>query len=288
MGREQTIANHLVGLVGSDHPLGGSGEAEPARFWKVPVHIGFEGKGAIVTGGSRGIGLAIARALIDSGARVLITGRKQEALQAAAAQLGGNCTWRACHAADAEGAARCVQAAVSEFGALHLLVNNAGTNPQWGPTADVSAGLAAKLAEVNQWAPLLWIQLAWQASMRQHGGAVVNVTSIGGIAPAPHTGYYNATKAALNFLTRQLAAELAPAVRVNAVAPGMIDTDMAQAIPPEQRAALLSGIPLNRFGSPADIAAATLFLLSDQAAWITGQVLAIDGGMLDSRGVPLS
>jgi NAD(P)-dependent dehydrogenase (short-subunit alcohol dehydrogenase family) len=116
----------------------------------------------------------------------------------------------------------------------------------------------------------------------------VNITSIGGISPAPNTGYYNATKAALSFLTRQLAAELAPAVRVNAVAPGMIDTDMAAAIPAAQRDVLLDGIPMRRFGWPDDIAAATSFLLSEQAGWITGQVLAVDGGAVDSKGVSLS
>ena len=252
------------------------------------MQISHEGRGAIVTGGSRGIGLAVARHLVQSGARVLITGRKQAALEVAAAKLGASCSWRVCHAADAAAAEQCVDFAVSEFGGVSLLVNNAGTNPQWGPTIAVDARLAAKLVEVNQWAPLMWIQLTWKAFMREHGGSVVNITSIGGISPAPNTGYYNATKAALGFLTRQLAAELAPAVRVNAVAPGMIDTDMAAAIPAAQRDALLADIPMARFGSPDDIAAATSFLLSESAGWITGQVLAVDGGALDSKGVLLS
>jgi NAD(P)-dependent dehydrogenase (short-subunit alcohol dehydrogenase family) len=247
------------------------------------VQITHAGKAAIVTGGSRGIGLAIARELIAGGARVLITGRKQPALREAAAKLGPRCFWQPCHAADADGAARCVEFAMDAFGHIDLLINNAGTNPQWGPTIDVEAPLAAKLAEVNQWAPLLWTQLAWRASMRERGGAIVNIASIGGIGTTPNTGYYNASKAALSFLTRQLAAELAPVVRVNAVAPGMIDTEMAATIPAGHRAKLLEGIPMGRFGSPEDIAAATCFLLSDRASWITGEVFAVDGGALQAN-----
>jgi NAD(P)-dependent dehydrogenase (short-subunit alcohol dehydrogenase family) len=248
------------------------------------MEVSHEGKSAIVTGGSRGIGFAIARELVSAGAQVLITGRKESALAAAAGELGPRCRWRACHVADREGAVGCVAFAVESVGAVDLLVNNAGTNPQWGPTIDVDAALAAKLVEVNQWAPLNWIQAAWRASMRERGGAVVNITSIGGVAPAPNTGYYNTTKAALGFLTRQLAAELAPTVRVNAVAPGMIDTDMAAAIPDTDRDTLLRGIPMGRFGDADDIAAATSFLLSDHAGWITGEVLSVDGGALQAGG----
>lgn len=248
------------------------------------MNVSHDGRGAIVTGGSRGIGFAIARELIAAGAGVLITGRKQGPLEAAAAELGPQCHWRVCHVADEEEAQRCVDFAFSTFGSVDYLVNNAGTNPQWGPTLGVDFRLAAKLVEVNQWAPLMWIQAVWGKDRPARAGAIVNITSVGGVDPSPHTGYYNATKAALGFLTRQLAAELAPLVRVNAVAPGMVNTEMAAAVPAEDRARLLTEIPLNRFGDPADIAAATSFLLSEQAGWITGQLLSVDGGALVAKG----
>lgn len=173
------------------------------------MQVEHEGKTAIITGGSRGIGRAIARELVTSGARILITGRKQAALEAAAADLGPDCHWRACPATDADGAADCVAFAADTFGSIDYLVNNAGACPQWGPTIDVPAKRAATMAEVNQWAPLMWTQLVWHAGMRERGGVIVNITSIGGISPAANVGYYNATKAGLDLLTRQLAAELA-------------------------------------------------------------------------------
>jgi NAD(P)-dependent dehydrogenase (short-subunit alcohol dehydrogenase family) len=122
--------------------------------------------------------------------------------------------------------------------------------------------------------------------MGENGGAVLNITSIGGITPQANIGYYNTTKAALNFLTRQLAAELAPKVRVNAIAPGLVDTDMMAAVPEGDRQALLATIPMKRFGQADEIAAAAGFLLSDRATWLTGQVIAIDGGALVSDALP--
>jgi NAD(P)-dependent dehydrogenase (short-subunit alcohol dehydrogenase family) len=245
------------------------------------MDISHSGKVALVTGGSRGIGLAIAEELAASGAIVHITGRKAEHLQLAADRIG--CEWTAVHAADDVGATTCVDGIVARHGHLDILVNNAGINPQWGPTIDVSEALARKLVEVNQWAPLHWTQCVWRSSMSERGGSVLNISSVAGVEALPRTGYYGATKAALGLLTRQLAGELAPGVRVNAIAPGLVDDSKSVNLPPDQRSTLLDRIPLGRLGTPRDIALAASFLVSDAASWITGQVLAVDGGTLVNR-----
>ncbi|WP_370617778.1 SDR family oxidoreductase [Mumia sp. Pv 4-285] len=242
------------------------------------------GRVALVTGGSRGIGRAVAQELVTSGAHVTITGRRPEALQETADALGEDCTAIVCHVADQGAAQECVRSVVAQHGRIDLLVNNVAVNPQWGPTLGVDVGMAAKMAEVNLWAPLWWSRLVHEASMREHGGAIVNVTSLGALVTTPSTGYYNATKAALNHLSDALAVEMSPKVRVNAVAPGLIDTEMASRIPADDRAALTGQVPLGRLGRPEDVAAAVSFLLSESAAWITGTMLVVDGGARHYRG----
>jgi len=200
------------------------------------VRSDHDGRTAIVTGGSRGIGREVARELVAAGARVLITGRKRPALEAAAASLGPACLWQVCHAAAAAAAEECVAYAMEAFGRIDYLVNNAGTNPQWGPTIDLAAPLATKLTEVNQWAPLLWTQLVWRAGMRENGGAVVNVTSIGAIMTSGFYSDYCATKHALDALSLGMDIELQQfGIRVATVVPGGFTTSMASNLIDTQR-----------------------------------------------------
>jgi NAD(P)-dependent dehydrogenase (short-subunit alcohol dehydrogenase family) len=246
------------------------------------MDLRLDGKVALVTGGSRGIGRAIAAALAESGAAVMISSRKAAALEEAAADLPGQVGWFAANAGDPEAAAACVAATVDRFGALDILVNNAATNPYLGPLIDIDQARADKIAQVNQWAVLHWTQLAHRAWMADHGGAVINLASIGGIGVEPAIGYYNVTKAAVIHLTKHLASELGPGVRVNAIAPGLVKTDLARALWESFGDDIAARLPLRRLGEPEDVAAAAVFLASDAASWITGTTLVVDGGALVS------
>ena len=244
------------------------------------------GRTAVVTGASRGIGLAIAQAIADAGANVVLTSRSQEAADAAAAQVGGTAIGVGAHAVDEEAARRCVDLTLDRFGSLDILVNNAGTNPAFGPVVDQDHGRFAKTFDVNLWAPVLWTGLAHRAWMGEHGGAVVNTASVGGMAFEANIGLYNASKAALIHLTKQLALELSPKVRVNAVAPGVVRTKLAEALWREHEEAVSASTALGRIGEPADIASAVAFLVSDAASWITGETMVIDGGQLLGDALP--
>lgn len=239
-----------------------------------------EGKVVLVTGASRGIGRAIAASMAGSGARVMISSRKQEALDAAAADMAGEVATHAAHAGDPEQIAACVAACVERFGAVDVLVNNAATNPYMGRTIDIDLPRYDKTWEVNVRGAMVWTQEAYQASLAERGGCVLNVASIGGLSVETSIGVYNATKAALIHLTRTLAAELAPGVRVNAIAPGLVKTDMARALWEPNEEAMARAVPAGRLGEPDDIASAAVFLASDAASWITGHTLVVDGGML--------
>jgi NAD(P)-dependent dehydrogenase (short-subunit alcohol dehydrogenase family) len=237
----------------------------------------------VVTGASRGIGAATAAAFAAEGCNVVLTSRRQEALDEVAAGLSAahpevGVLAHAAHAGEPAQAAACVDAAMRRFGRVDVLVNNAGTNPYYGPMVDLDLPRAEKTVQVNQFAIVLWTQLVWKASMAPHGGAIVNVASLGGMVTEPGIGYYNATKAAVIHLTRQFAVELAPGVRVNAVAPGIVRTRLARGLWENAEDRLREALPLGRIGEPDDIADAITFLAGEKARWITGQTLVIDGG----------
>jgi NAD(P)-dependent dehydrogenase (short-subunit alcohol dehydrogenase family) len=242
-----------------------------------------EGKTAVITGASRGIGLAMAARFLGAGANVMICSRKADDLAGAMAALvaegadPSRVTWQAAHVADPAQAQACLAAAVERFGRLDILVNNAGTNPYYGPMIGIDVARAQKTFEVNQLAVLMWTSYAVQAGLR---GSVVNVASIGGLGVESGIGWYNVTKAAVLHITRQLAYELAPDIRVNALAPGLVKTHLAGALweGPGKEDLVAATVPLRRLGVPDDIASAALFLVSDDASWITGQTLVVDGG----------
>jgi NAD(P)-dependent dehydrogenase (short-subunit alcohol dehydrogenase family) len=238
------------------------------------------GRTAIITGGSRGIGLAVAQRLALAGANIVLTSRKQESADEAAAQVGGNAIGVAAHAVDEDAARHCVGLTLDRFGSIDILINNAGTNSAYGPLIDQDHAGFSKTFDVNLWAPLLWTSLAAKAWMTEHGGAVVNTASIGGMRWAPNLGMYNATKAALIHVTKQLALELSPRVRVNAVCPGVVRTKLAEALWKEHEELVSGGTALGRIGEPPDVAAAVGFLVSDESSWITGEAMVIDGGRL--------
>lgn len=236
------------------------------------------GRTAIVTGASRGIGLAIAQGLAGAGANVVLTSRTQESADAAAQQVAGRTVGVAAHAVHEDAADRCLDLALNRFGRIDILINNAGTNPSFGPVVDQDHGRFTKTFDVNLWAPIMWTGLAARRWMSEHGGVVVNTASIGGLGFEADLGLYNASKAALIHLTKQLALELSPSIRVNAVAPGVVRTKLAEALWKDHEDAVASATALARIGEPNDIAAAVLFLVSDAASWVTGETMVIDGG----------
>jgi 3-oxoacyl-[acyl-carrier protein] reductase len=239
-----------------------------------------EGKTAIVTGASRGIGLAIAERLVGDGARVVVTARKKDGLDEAAAQLGGPERALAVvgKADDLDHQAETISLAIETFGSADLLVNNTGINPTYGPIMALDLGLARKIIEVNCIAALSWVQQLHGAWLGEHGGAIVNISSVAGIRPSPGIGFYGASKAMLSSLTELLALELGPTIRVNAVAPAVVKTRFATALF-EGREEKVAGVyPLKRLGEPDDVGGVVAFLLSEDAAWITGQTVVVDGG----------
>jgi 3-oxoacyl-[acyl-carrier protein] reductase len=247
----------------------------------------FAGRTAIVTGASRGIGLAVAQRLVDDGARVVVTGRQQPALDEAVAQLGGSALALgvAGRADDPEHQVDTVTRAIDTFGRIDFLVNNTGINPVYGPLMDLDLAAARKVVDVNCLAAVAWLQQVHRAWLGEHGGAVVNVASVAGLRPAPGIALYGASKAMLIHLTEELAVELGPDIRVNAVAPAVVKTRFATALYEGREEQVAADYPLGRLGVPTDIAGVVAFLLSPDAGWITGQTVAVDGGLLLAGGL---
>ena len=238
----------------------------------------FVGRVALVTGASRGIGLSIARRLVAEGASVVLTARRHEALDAAVAGLGERAVGIAGRADDPEHRAAVFALIAQRFGRIDHVVNNAGINPAYGALTDIDADVARKIFDVNVLAALEWSRDAVAGGLARDRGSIVNVASIAGVSAAPGIAFYGVSKGALIALTLQLAAEFAPRIRVNAVAPAVIKTAFARTLYEGREAEAAAHYPLARLGEPTDVAGPVAFLLSDDAAWITAQTIVIDGG----------
>jgi NAD(P)-dependent dehydrogenase (short-subunit alcohol dehydrogenase family) len=258
------------------------------------MKVSVEGKVALVTGGSRGIGLATALELANSGAAgVAITSRKTENIEKAKLELIAAGVQEdlilalAARADDEQAAEQAVAATVERFGSVDILVNNAGTNPAAGMLMEVDLGALDKTWAVNMRAPLLWVRAAHHVWMDENGGSVVNVASVAGMRPSPFMGAYNISKAGLIHMTKQLAMELAPKTRVNAVAPGVVKTRLAGALLVDE--ALTARMhPLERVGEPEDVARLITFLASDASSWMTGAIIPVDGGVIGASSSGIS
>ncbi len=247
--------------------------------------VELSGKGALITGASRGIGYGIAEALIARGDRVCITGRNEDALKEAVETLGGDrVIGGAGKPHDEAHQVVAVERTLEAFGRVDFLVNNAGTNPVFGPIADLDLNVARKVFETNVVSALGFAQKTWHAWQKENGGAIVNITSVAGLSASPFIGAYGVSKAALDNLTLQLAHEYAPGVRVNSIAPAVVKTKFAQALYEGREEEAAAAYPLGRLGVPSDIGGAAAFLTSAQADWITGQTLVVDGGIFLKAG----
>ena len=244
------------------------------------------GKVAIVTGASRGIGAAIAHAFAQAGAQVVLASRKQEPLDAVAAEIraaGGTATAVAAHTGDDAAVEALVARAVDEYGGVDILVNNAATNPHYGPVLTAEDTHWDKTFDVNVKGYVRMVRACMAPMQARGGGAVINVASIAGIKPETGMGVYAVSKAGVLMLTQVLAVELAPAnIRVNAVAPGYVKTKFSSVIwqNPHVYAAVKARIPQGRMAEPEELTGVMLYLASDAASFTTGAVFTVDGGHL--------
>ena len=249
------------------------------------------GKVAFVTAGATGIGFACAQAIVDAGGKVMICARREDTLRDAVAKLGPNADWVACDVTNDESVDAAVAATQKRFGALQLAVNSAGTGTA-GPLIKTKTAEFQRVLDTNLTGAFRCLRAEARA-MQQIGGSIVNVSSIAGALTHPWMGPYCVSKAGLDMLTRCAADELgANQIRVNSVLPGVTRTPMAAALSdvPVSRDEYLSLMPISRIGEPADVARLVVFLLSDDASWITGQLIPVDGGHTIRKGpnlVPL-
>jgi NAD(P)-dependent dehydrogenase (short-subunit alcohol dehydrogenase family) len=241
------------------------------------MQVTLEGKVALVTGASKGIGLAIAAGMAEAGASVMLSSRKLDQLEQAAAGINGNVAVFAANAGSIDAGEACVAATIERFGRLDILVNNAATSPYYGATLDVPQSMFDKTFEVNLRGPLYWSHAAYAQAFAAEPGVIINIASVGGMRTEFGLGVYNLTKAALIHLTRQLAHELGP-TRVVCIAPGLVKTDFAKVLVDNFGESLERSLPTKRLGEPQDIANLAVFLASDKASWITGETYVIDGG----------
>jgi len=245
------------------------------------MELSLNGKAALITGGSKGIGKSIAKTFAEAGAKVMITSRKADVCEEAAEEIGNGCVWEAGNVGDPEHMEAAIDRCITDLGGVDVLVNNAATNPYAGPMIDADLPRWKKTIDVNMTAPFAWTQMAWQKYQQENGGVVLNISSVGGLQTNPMLGVYDVTKAGLIHMTKQFAAELAPGVRVNAICPGLIKTDFARMLWEGDAGDMVAQqYPLKRLGEVEDIAGAALYLAADTGSWITGQAIVLDGGGL--------
>lgn len=242
------------------------------------------GKTAVITGASKGIGEGIARALGQAGAKVVVSSRKQEAVEAIAAELrseGIDALAVAANTGSADDLQRLAEKSLAHFGGVDILVNNAATNPVFGPVEQTDAAAFDKIMEVNVKGPFELSKLLLPSMKARGGGSIINISSIGGISPEPMLGIYSVSKSALMMLTKVQAKEWgAYGIRANVICPGLIKTKFSQALWSNDAILnhVLGQLPLARVGSAEEISGLALFLASDAAAYCTGAVFTADGG----------
>lgn len=243
-----------------------------------------DGKVAIVTGASKGIGESIAQGLADLGAKVVVSSRKQEAIDEVArgiAARGGEAVAIAAHVGDMDQARGLVDKAIEKLGGVDIIVNNAATNPVFGPAINSDEGVFDKIMSVNVKGPFEIAKRAFPVMQQRGGGSIINISSIGGLSPEPMLGIYSVSKASLISLTKVLASEWGPAnIRVNVICPGLVKTKFSQALwqTDEILKRFTDELPLRRIAQPEEIAPLAMFLAGAGAAYCTGGVFTIDGG----------